>query len=200
MFLAWKEDGADNTRYKIDEYLLKRGDKARLLELIHDFVVFDGGVKKPPRVHQYVGIQAAQSHVLEYESGIIWHTQGSGKSIVMVLLAQRILESLLNPRVLIVTDRDELDKQIERVFLESGNPMVRTKSGADLMAQLGQPAPRLLCSLVHKFGRKAGDDFDSFINELRRQPSRPSVTCSRPMCSACARGGVAATPLPDRSG
>jgi len=70
----------------------------------------------------------------------------------------------------IVTDRDELDKQIERVFTDSGEPIKRTNSGRDLMSQLGQAKPRLLCSLVHKFGRKGVDDFDDFIKELEAQP------------------------------
>ena len=81
---------------------------------MHDFVLFDGGVKKLPRAHQYFGIKAAQEHVREKKGGIIWHTQGSGKSIVMVLLAKWILENNPNARVAIITDRDELDKQIER--------------------------------------------------------------------------------------
>jgi type I restriction enzyme, R subunit len=173
-FLQWKEDEIDNTGYKLDKYLLKLCDKARLIELIRDFVLFDGGVKKLPRVHQYFGIKAAQRHAKEYRGGIIWHTQGSGKSIIMVLLAKWILENLPNARVLIVTDRDELDKQIERVFHDSGVTISRTESGADLMAQLGQAKPRLLCSLVHKFGRKGVDNFDAFIEELKNQPS-PAV-------------------------
>ena len=108
------------------------------------------------------------------KGGIIWHTQGSGKSIVMVLLAKWILENNPNARVAIITDRDELDKQIERVFTEAGEPIKRTSSGRDLMSQLGQAKPRLLCSLVHKFGRKDVDDFDAFIKELEAQPS-PTV-------------------------
>jgi type I restriction enzyme R subunit len=174
MFLAWKEDEADNSRYKLDKYLLKLCDKARLLELIHDFVLFDGGVKKLPRFHQYFGVKAAQAQLGEHRGGIIWHTQGSGKSLVMVLLAKWILEQLPAARVLIVTDRDELDKQIEGVFRAGGEPIYRTRSGADLMAQLGQARPRLLCSLVHKFGAKGVSDFDAFIEELRQRPS-PAV-------------------------
>jgi type I restriction enzyme R subunit len=169
-FLKWKEDEADNSRFKLDKYLLKMCAKARLIELMHDFVLFDGGVKKLPRVHQYFGIKAAQQHVNAYQGGIIWHTQGSGKSIVMVLLAKWILENKPKARVVIVTDRDELDKQIESVFTESGEAIIRTSSGRDLMRQLGQAKPRLLCSLVHKFGRKGVDDFDAFIKELAAQP------------------------------
>jgi type I restriction enzyme, R subunit len=171
-FLTWKEDEEDNTRFKLDKYLLKLCQKSRLLELMHDFILFDGGTKKLPRAHQYFGIKAAQEHVRERKGGIIWHTQGSGKSIVMVMLAKWILENNPNARVAIMTDRDELDKQIERVFTEAGEPIKRTTSGRDLMKQLGQATPRLLCSLVHKFGRKDVDNFDEFIKELESQPSQ----------------------------
>lgn len=169
-FLKWKEDEADNSRFKLDKYLLKMCSKARLIELMHDFVLFDGGVKKLPRVHQYFGVKKAQNHVYRCEGGIIWHTQGSGKSIVMVLLAKWILENKPNARVVIVTDRDELDKQIEGVFIAAGHPITRTSSGRDLMTQLGLATPRLLCSLVHKFGRKGVEDFELFIRELEAQP------------------------------
>jgi type I restriction enzyme, R subunit len=189
-FLKWKEDAGpgwpnvasakdgagatedDNSRFKLDKYLLKMCGKARLIELMHDFVLFDGGVKKLPRAHQYFGVKAAQEYARERKGGIIWHTQGSGKSIVMVLLARWILENNPHARVAILTDRDELDKQIERVFTEAGEAIKRTTSGRDLMNQLGQAKPRLLCSLVHKFGRKDVDDFDAFIKELEAQPSQ----------------------------
>ena len=172
MFLKWKEDEEDNSRFKLDKYLLKMCQKERLLELIYDFVLFDGGKKKLPRVHQYFAIQSAQKHVKERKGGIIWHTQGSGKSIVMVLLAKWILENHPNARVAIVTDRDELDKQIERVFKASGEEIAKATSGRDLMSQLALPIPRLLCSLVHKFGRKDVDNFEAFIKELESQPCK----------------------------
>lgn len=174
MFLRWKEDEADDSRFKLDKYLLKMCDKARLIELMCDFVLFDGGVKKLPRVHQYFGIKAAQAHVRERKGGILWHTQGSGKSIVMVLLARWILEHRPQARVVIVTDRDELDKQIQRVFTDAGEKLHRSRSGRDLMTQLAQHTPRLVCSLVHKFGVEArGRDkreFEAFIQELEAQP------------------------------
>ncbi|PPQ34940.1 type I restriction enzyme, R subunit [Rhodoblastus acidophilus] len=173
-FLQWKEDEADNSRFKLDKYLLKMCTKPRLLELIHDFVLFDGGVKKLPRVHQYFGIKAAQEHVRQRQGGIIWHTQGSGKSIVMVLLAKWILENNPKARVAIITDRDELDKQIARVFADSGETIHRSSSGRDLMHQLGQAKPRLLCSLIHKFGAKGVDDFEAFLKNLKAKPS-PTV-------------------------
>ncbi len=175
-FLTWKEDEADDSRFKLDKYLLKICNKDRLIELMHDFVLFDAGKKKLPRVHQYFGIKAAQQHVRDRTGGIIWHTQGSGKSIVMVMLAKWILENLPNARVAIITDRDELDKQIERVFTAAGEAIKRTSSGSDLMSQLGQAMPRLLCSLVHKFGpsgkKKTDEEFQQFIEELESAPSQ----------------------------
>jgi type I restriction enzyme R subunit len=170
-FLTWKEDEADNAGFKLDKYLAKICSKARLLELVHDFVLFDGGVKKLPRVHQYFGLKAAQAHVQQRRGGIIWHTQGAGKSILMVLLARWILENNAKARVVVITDREELDEQIERVFLAAGEKIHRSSSGRDLMAQLAQPNPRLLCSLVHKFGRRDVDDFEAFIRDLAAQPS-----------------------------
>jgi type I restriction enzyme R subunit len=87
-YLRWKEDEEDASGYRIDKYLTRMCSKKRLIELMHDYVLFDAGVKKLPRVHQYFGVKAAQSHVNEQRGGIIWHTQGSGKSLVMVLLGQ----------------------------------------------------------------------------------------------------------------
>ncbi len=171
-FLTWKEDETDNSGYKLDKYLTKLCSKDRLLELMHDFVLFDGGVKKLPRVHQYFGIKAAQAHVQQKRGGIIWHTQGAGKSILMVLLARWILENKPAARIAIITDRDELDRQIERVFKDAGETIHRSQSGRDLMAQLAQPNPRLLCSLVHKFGRRDVDDFETFLRDLAAQPSQ----------------------------
>jgi type I restriction enzyme R subunit len=171
-FLTWKEDEHDNSGYKLDKYLRRLCDKHQLLELICDFVLFDGGVKKLPRVHQYFGVKAAQAHVRARHGGIIWHTQGSGKSIVMVLLAKWILENNPHARVAILTDRDELDKQIKTVFETVGEAIHRTSSGRDLMRQLGQAKPRLLCSLIHKFGRREVEDFEAFIKELEAQPTQ----------------------------
>src|SRR5579864_1002802 len=89
----------------------------------------------------------------------------------MVLLAKWILENNPNARVAIVTDRDELDKQIEQVFSDAGEKIKRSASGRDLLKQLGEAKPRLLCSLVHKFGKKDVDDFGAFIKKLEGKPS-----------------------------
>jgi type I restriction enzyme, R subunit len=173
-FLQWKEDEQENSRYKLDKYLLKICEKQRLIDLLYNFILFDGGIKKLPRVHQYFGVKAAQEHIQRREGGIIWHTQGSGKSITMVLLAKWILENNPQARIVIVTDRYELDKQIEGVFQEAGETIHRSNNGRDLMTQLGKTSPRLLCSLVHKFGKRGVKDFEQFLKDLASQPS-PTV-------------------------
>ncbi|WP_366521705.1 DEAD/DEAH box helicase family protein [Solidesulfovibrio sp.] len=88
--------------------------------------------------HREAGTSHPGSGVRRHKGGIIWHTKGSGKSIVMVLLAKWILENNPHARVVVITDRDELDKQIERVFTEAGEAITRTTSGGDLMRRLGQ--------------------------------------------------------------
>jgi len=170
-YLKWKEDEEDTDIMMLDKYLIKMCNKKRFSELIYDFVLFDGGIKKLPRHHQYFAVKASQEHVRRREGGIIWHTQGSGKSIVMVMLAKWILENYPNARVAVITDREELDKQIKRIFDDAGEEIYRTRSGKDLMNQLGQTKPRLLCSLVHKFGKKEVDNFDEFIEELKSNPT-----------------------------
>lgn len=176
-FLEWKEDEQDASTYELDKYLSKICNKQRLIELMFDFVLFDGGIKKLPRVHQYFGVKSAQEYVHKKQGGIIWHTQGSGKSLVMVFLAKWILENNPNARVAVITDRDELDKQIERIFKDAGETIYRTNSGKDLMSKLSQPSPRLLCSLIQKFGKKDIENFDNFIEEIKNSPSQLLANC-----------------------
>ncbi len=154
-YLGWKEDSFEEESNPLDRALLQLMDKRRFLELIHDFVVFDAGVKKLPRAHQYFGVKAAQAFALRREGGVIWHTQGSGKSLSMVWLARWLREHVPGARVLLITDRTELDEQIERIFLGVHEKIYRTTSGTDLIATLGHANPSLICSLVHKFGRGA---------------------------------------------
>ncbi|QDV85589.1 type I restriction endonuclease subunit R [Planctomycetes bacterium TBK1r] len=178
-FLSWKEDEHDSSGYLLDKYLTKMCRKDRILELMHDFVLFDGGVKKLPRVHQYFGIKAAQDHVRRREGGVIWHTQGSGKSIVMVLLAKWILENNPNARIAVITDRDELDKQMLANMRACGllsdsqpDGFYHASSGRDLVDKLCDTLPRVVSSLVHKFGKKDVDDFDAYIKDLEAQPTK----------------------------
>src|ERR1035437_10027622 len=169
-YLTWKEESS--VENLLDRALVQLCNKARFLELIHDFIVFDAGIKKLCRHHQYFGMRAAQPFVKKREGGIIWHTQGSGKSLVMVWLTKWIREHVTDPRVLIITDRTELDEQIEKVFKGVNEDIYRTDSGADLVATLNSTKPWLICSLIHKFGSKQnGDDegdADEFIKEMKK--------------------------------
>jgi type I restriction enzyme R subunit len=159
-FVEWKDEappgGVPAEGALLDRPLAQLCNKARLLDLIRNCVIFDAGQKKIPRPHQYFGLKAAQERIGRREGGVIWHTQGSGKSILMVLLAKWILEQDPEGRVLIVTDRDELDKQIEGVMQNAGvigedAPSPRITSRAELVQKLGAATPRLLCALLHKF-------------------------------------------------
>ena len=164
-YLTWKEDV--ELRNKLDKHLFALCNKAKILEVIHDFTVFDGGIKKICRHNQYFGVKAAQKKLKKREGGIIWHTQGSGKSLTMIWLAKWIRENIDNSRVLIITDRDELDEQIEKFFLGVNEHIYRTKSGKDLVKQLNNAAPWLICSLVHKFGTTADPDYESYLQDLQ---------------------------------
>ncbi len=157
-FVEWKPADASNLTpgALLDRPLAEMCDKTRLLDLIRNCIIFDNGRKKVPRPHQYAGLKAAQERIRKREGGVIWHTQGSGKSILMVLLAKWIMENDPEARILVVTDRDELDKQIEGVMKNAGvigensaSPRITTR--AEFVAKIGATTPRLLCALVHKF-------------------------------------------------
>jgi len=143
--------------------------KARLLEIVHDCVVFDAVTKKTCRHNQYFGVRAAQSRVERREGGILCHTQGSGKSLIMVWLAKWIREHVSDSRVLILTDRAELDEEIEKVFKGVTEANYRTKSGADLVRVLNSSEEWLLCSLIHKFGASEEGDIDAFVEDIRKR-------------------------------
>ncbi|NEX19767.1 type I restriction endonuclease subunit R [Thiorhodococcus mannitoliphagus] len=178
-YLQWTEDGGEHgdESNPLDRHLLQLCEKRRFLELIHDFVVFDAGTKKLCRHNQYFGVTAAQDFIRRREGGIIWHTQGSGKSLTMVWLAKWIREHRPDARVLIITDRTELDEQIEKVFKGVSEAIYRTQSGADLIDTLNGTTESLMCSLVHKFGGKEQDassereSVKAFIASIQRLPS-----------------------------
>ena len=170
-WLRWKEPGEPAADAPSSPLLRELGHLCapdRLLELVHDFVVFDAGDKKVCRHNQYFGVKAARRHVRRREGGIVWHTQGSGKSLTMVWLAKWIRElRKVDGRVLIVTDRTELDEQIEKVFLGVSEDIHRTGSGADLADALGDPSKSLICSLVHKFGASEEGNVERYVSDLR---------------------------------
>lgn len=165
-YLTWKEDD-DSTEKTLDNHIKQICDKKRLLEILHGFIVFDRGIKKLCRPHQYFGVKAGQKTLRQREGGIIWHTQGSGKSLTMVWLTKWICENIQNSRVLIITDREELDNQIEKVFLGVEEKIYRTKSGKDLMEKLNLTTESLICSLIHKFGNRGDMAYEDYIEELK---------------------------------
>jgi type I restriction enzyme R subunit len=159
-FVDWKNEdpaAADGSAGSLlDRPLAQLCSKARMLDLIRNFIIFDAGQKKVPRQHQFFGVKAAQERLAHREGGVIWHTQGSGKSILMVLIAKWLLEHDPDARILVITDRDELDKQIEGVMRNAGvigteSPSPRITSRAEFTQKLAAATPRLLCALLHKF-------------------------------------------------
>lgn len=169
-YMAWKEASTITNPLHAGLELLCRKD--RFLELIHDFIAFDAGIKKVCRHNQYFGVRAAQEYMRRQEGGIIWHTQGSGKSLTMVWLAKWIRENIEGARVLLITDREELDEQIEKVFLGVNEQIYRTRSGADLLSVLNESQEWLICSLVHKFGSAQEGDVDAYLDDIARNRSR----------------------------
>ncbi|GAA6859710.1 HsdR family type I site-specific deoxyribonuclease [Helicobacter pylori] len=161
-YLSWKEEGVQKNLFETIECFLK---KERFLEFIHDFLIFDKGQKKCARFHQYFAIKKMQEFIKRKEGGIIWHTQGSGKSLTMVWLTKwiRLRSNIKQARILIVTDRRELDAQIQGVFLGIGEAIYRADSKKDLLSVLFENKEFLVGSLVHKF-----DDND--LEDLKKQP------------------------------
>ncbi|HAR48787.1 restriction endonuclease subunit R [Smithella sp. SCADC] len=160
-------DRAAKYNHPLDKNIVELLNKERFIELLHDFIVYDRGIKKLCRHNQYFGTKAAQDHIKRQEGGIIWHTQGSGKSLTMVWLTKWIREYNPNGRVLIITDREELDEQIEKVYKGISENIYRTKSGKDLLNKLNDTSPWLMCSLIHKFGGKEEGYVDAYLQELK---------------------------------
>lgn len=189
-YLEWKKDGFsefENERSETDIVIDEKCEsidgklykqifslfyKKRFLDLIHNFIIFDKGIKKVCRYNQYYAIKRTQNRLTQQnKGGIIWHTQGSGKTLTMVWLSKWILSNNPDARVLIVTDRDELDEQIEKTYKGVDETIIRTKSGKDLISRINSYDDRLICSLIHKFGKKGGEatesDYAKYVEELK---------------------------------
>lgn len=142
-------------------------------------VLNDGGKKKVLRPHQIYAIKAAAARMPKKESGVIWHSQGSGKSLTMVALASYIRRNFDNPRIVVITDRKELDNQLAGVFVRGGNELHQATSSDDLLKTLNEGEEWLICSLIHKFGANGSEDeaekdesgtkvsLDEYLNELQ---------------------------------
>ncbi len=132
---------------------------ARLLELASHYTVFDGGERKVARYQQHRCVERAMERIRQFDStgkrlgGIVWHTQGSGKSLTMVMLAEAILRdpSITAPKIVLVTDRVDLDDQIYGNFRNCGAELVQATTGQSLLEHLADPRARIVTTLIHKF-------------------------------------------------
>lgn len=131
----------------------------RLLEIVYRFIVFDGGDKKVARYQQYFAVRDIMGRVLDFEpdgarkGGVVWHTQGSGKSLTMVMLAKAIAlcDEIPNPRVVLVTDRVDLDDQIKGTFKACGLGPKQASSGNELVQLLKQQRDAIITAVINKF-------------------------------------------------
>ncbi len=190
-YIKWKEPcgnpcppskyTAHNYPNLLDRSLLQMLEPERLLEFIRYCTIFDAGVKKVARPNQYFAIKAAQENIRKKESGIIWHSQGSGKSLTMAWLTRWIIENAPNdPRVVIITDREELDDQITGGLIDVDENPYQATSGAKLIDALNKTEHHLICTLIHKFGssnsvyeavtvgeQKSKRQMDEFLKEIK---------------------------------
>lgn len=148
----------------------------RVLDIIKNFVFYDGPHKKVARYQQYFAIDRMLDRVKESEAteygkrhrgGIVWHTQGSGKSLTMVMFVRALIEQshITNPRILIVTDRVDLDDQIKKTFKNGGlkKKVKQMTSGVDLLDHIKAKDTSVLTTLIHKF-ESAGKRRANFID------------------------------------
>ncbi|MBI4682139.1 MAG: type I restriction endonuclease subunit R [Nitrospirae bacterium] len=133
----------------------------RLLELAYKFTIFDGGIKKIVRYQQYFVVKSTLERVKHFDAdgrrqgGIIWHTQGSGKSLTMIWLARNLAldAGIPDPRIVLITDRVDLDKQLGNTFAACGLDPKRARTGRDLLDLLSEKKAGIVTTLIHKFDK-----------------------------------------------
>ncbi len=179
-YAVWKEKGIDLSKVvkgriasPLDKTVYALFSKNRVVELLHSFIIFDGRIKKIARYQQYFAIEKILKRIEKLDNtgrrqgGLIWHTQGSGKSLTMVMLAKVIKRSIVGSKIIVVTDRKDLDKQIHDTFNNSEVKAVRARSGRDLLALL-HSGKSVITTLIHKFEKVKNekvtfDDPNTFI-------------------------------------
>ena len=168
---VWKEQDADWLQARLsalvpdrmpteqDRNIVSLFSRERVFELIRYFILFDANVKKVCRYQQFFAVREIMKTIAESDehgnrqSGVIWHTQGSGKSLTMVMLAKTILMELkdCHPRVVIVTDRKELDAQIAATFAHTRLTPARATSGRHLVELVNSARADVITSIINKF-------------------------------------------------
>lgn len=169
-YSLWEEENKENNPFTPQAYGVNIPDaldklfasllhKDRILKLIQSFIIFDNGKKKVARYQQFFAIQETLKRIKnkngDERGGLIWHTQGSGKSLTMSILASLIKKTIPSSRIIVVTDREQLDDQIHKTFLKTGIESKRAKSGRHLI-ELLQNGETVITTLVQKF--KAPDE------------------------------------------
>jgi len=183
----------------------------RLMEMAFRFTVFDGGIKKIAHYQQYFVVKSTLDRIKQSDGegrrrgGIIWHTQGSGKSLTMVMLTRNLAldPDVPNPRIVLVTDRDDLDKQLGNTFAACGLDPKRATSGRNLLELVAEQKATIVTTLIHKFDkalnqRKFQDDSrDIFmlIDESHRTNYSTLAARMRQMFPNACYLGFTGTPL-----
>jgi type I restriction enzyme R subunit len=141
---------------ELDKTIYSLFSKARLIEIINSFILFDDGIKKIVRYQQFFAVQSAMDKLTKFDAngrrggGLIWHTQGSGKSLTMVMLAKSIKTIVVGAKIIVVTDRKDLDKQIHDTFKNSEIPVKKASSGKNLI-ELLQSGVSVITTIINKF-------------------------------------------------
>lgn len=193
-----------------DKNIISLFHPRRILQLIRFFTLFDKNIKKIARYQQYFAIKEISKTIKEKDkngnrqSGVIWHTQGSGKSLTMVMLARYILTEMtdVHPQVLVITDRVELDSQIHKTFNHSRLKAERATSGKNLIELINSNGTDIVTSLVHKFDTaskhqepiKSKDIFVLIDESHRTQYGELNIKMKKIFPNACYLG-FTGTPL-----
>lgn len=183
----------------------------RLLELAHRFTIFDGGIKKIARYQQYFVSKSTIDRVKQFDAegrrkgGVIWHTQGSGKSLTMIWLARNLAldPDIPNPRIVLVTDRVDLDRQLSNTFAACGLDKHRAKTGRDLLELVSEKKAAIVTTLIHKFDkalnvkkyREESVDIFMLVDEAHRTQFKNLHARMRQMFPNACYLGFTGTPL-----
>lgn len=187
---------------KQDELLFCLCQPKRLIDLIRNFTLYDDGIKKVARYQQYFAVKETMKRVTQKTpsgkrtGGVIWNTQGSGKSLTMVMLAQLLASSdeITNPKILLVTDRVDLDDQISETFKKCNKEVQQAKTGNHLTELLGESGDAVITTIINKFEaavKQTKEPFESsdifvLIDEGHRtQYGSFSVSMQRVFPNAC---------------
>jgi len=157
-----------------DEYLYCLCRPQRLMEILFNFTLYDNGVKKVARYQQFFAVKKTMERIRTMENGkrkggVIWHTQGSGKSLTMVMLAQAIVldKSIRNPKIVLVTDRTDLDRQITGTFKKCGTYALNAKTGTHLVELLESTTDAVITTIINKF--------ETAVHRIKKPLESPNI-------------------------